>query len=401
MAKPISPKLNYYAALLAVAGGTVVLIPFRAHINTTTVALALLLVVLFVAMTIGSKPALLASVLAMFGYNFFFLPPLHTLTIADPQNWIALAAFFITSLAVGQLSARARRRAQESETARGEIRRLYEELQEAFDRASEAEAIKRSERLKTALLDAISHDIRTPLTSIKASATLLLEDRDEADDAAKLSSQEQQAMLEVINHGADRLDRFVEGLVELARIEAGDVHLHRNWRSIEDLIEAALAQAEPLTQNHKIEVMVPDELPVVRVDGRAVTEVIYTLLDNACKYSPARTEIKIGARLNSPDSIEVAVEDRGPGIASRYREKVFERFYRIDENGLAKGHPNGIGMGLAIAKGIVEAHGGRISIADPETSHGTRVVFTVPVGDDVVPDQKAQAKPKGAAAWPD
>src|SRR2546423_1058326 len=111
--KPFSPKLNYYAALLAVAGGTVVLIPFRAHINTTTVALALLLVVLFVAMTIGSKPALLASVLAMFGYNFFFLPPLHTLTIADPQNWIALAAFFITSVAVGQLSARARTRAKE------------------------------------------------------------------------------------------------------------------------------------------------------------------------------------------------------------------------------------------------------------------------------------------------
>ena len=393
MGNLITPKLNRYAgALLAVAGGTVVLIPFRGHVNTTTVALALLLVVLFVAMTIGSKPALLASVLAMFGYNFFFLPPLHTLTIADPQNWVALTAFFITALTVGQLSARARRRAQEAETARVEVRRLYDELQEAFDRASEAEAIKRSERLKTALLDAITHDIRTPLTSIKASATLLLEDRDEADDAAKLSSPEQHAMLEVINHGADRLDRFVEGLVELARIEAGDVHLHRNWRSIEDLIEAALAQAEPLTQHHKVTVTVTDELPVVRVDGRAVTEVIYTLLDNACKYAPPATAISINARLNSPESIEVAVEDHGPGIASRYRDKVFERFYRINENGLAKAPGNGIGMGLAIAKGLVEAHGGRIWIDDPLTGHGTRVVFTVPVGDEgAVTDQKDSA----------
>jgi two-component system sensor histidine kinase KdpD len=382
-------KLNRYAgALLAVAGGTVVLVPFRAHVNTTTVALALLLVVLYVAMTIGSKPALLASVLAMFGYNFFFLPPWHTLTIADPQNWVALTAFFVTALTVGQLSARARRRAQEAETARVEVRRLYDELQEAFDRASEAEAIKRSERLKTALLDAITHDIRTPLTSIKASATLLLEDRDEADDAAKLSSEEQDTMLEVITHGADRLDRFVEGLVELARIEAGDVHLHRNWRSIEELIEAALAQAEPLTRNHKVSVTAPNELPVVRVDGRAVTEVIYTLLDNACKYSPSDTEIKISARLNAPDSIEVAIEDRGPGIASRYREKVFERFYRIDEQGSAMGHPGGIGMGLAIAKGIVGAHGGRIWIADSTTGRGTRVVFTVPVGDEAASDQK-------------
>ena len=364
------------------AGGTFALLPFRAQINSTTVALALLLVVLLVAMAFGSKPALVASVLAMLCFNFFYLPPYHTLTIADPQNWTALTAFFITALTVGQLSARASRRAQEAETGRVEIRRLYDELQEAFDRASEAEAIKRSERLKTALLDAVTHDIRTPLTSIKASATLLLEDRDETDAAAKLSPPEQQAMLEVITHGADRLDRFVAGIVDLARIEAGDMSLHRNWRSVDDLIDAALAQAEPLTQQHKIAVIVPDELPVVRVDGRTVTEVIYTLLDNACKYAPLHSQITISARANSPDSIEIAVEDRGPGIPPAYREKVFERFYRIAENGIARGSTNGIGMGLAIAKGIVAAHGGRIWIENATSGCGTRVAFTVPVGDD-------------------
>lgn len=219
-----SSKLTRYGgASLVVLGAATVLLPFRAHINATTVALALLLAVLFVAIGFGSKPALLASVLAMLGFNFFFLPPYHTFTIADPQNWIALTAFFITALAVGQLSARARQRAEESEAGKIEIRRLYDELRDAFDRASEAEAIKRSEQLKSALLDAVTHDIRTPLTLIKASATLLLEDREETKSSKQLSPDEQHAMLEVITRGADRLDRFVEGIVDLARIEAGDL----------------------------------------------------------------------------------------------------------------------------------------------------------------------------------
>lgn len=379
---------RYGGASLAVACATILLLPFRAYINSTTVALALLLAVLSVAIAFGSKPALLASVLAMLGFNFFFLPPFHTFTIADPQNWIALTAFFITSVAVGQLSARAKRRAEEAEAGKREIRRLYDELRDAFDRASEAEAIKRSERLKSALLDAVTHDIRTPLTSIKASATLLLEDREEMEPAARLSDEDQHAMLEVITHGADRLDRFVEGIVDLARIEAGDISLHRNWRSVDDLIDAALAQAEPLTQDHKIEVAVPDELPVVRVDGRAVTEVIYALLDNACKYSPPQSRITIGARRDRDEDIEISVEDQGPGIPLNQRHEVFQRFYRLPDNRLPHGHSGGIGLGLAIAKGIVDAHRGRIWIERAKSSSGARVVFTVPVGDDdQVPSQ--------------
>src|SRR5205807_10297402 len=169
---------SYLLALLSVAASTALLIPLRGRINSTTIGFAFLLVVLFTAIFRGSKPALLASVLGVLSYNFFFLPPFHTFTIADPQNWVALTAFFITALAVGQLSARARHQADEAEAGRVEIRRLYEDLQEAFERASEAAALKRSERLKSALLDAVTHDIRTPLTSIKASATLLLEDRE-------------------------------------------------------------------------------------------------------------------------------------------------------------------------------------------------------------------------------
>lgn len=151
--------MGYVTSVFATTLLTAVLLPIREHINSTTVALGFLLVVLFVAIGWGSKPALLAAILGVVCFNFFFLPPFHTFTIADPQNWIALIVFFITALTVGQLSAIARRRATEAEHQKREIEQLYEDLQSAFDRASEAEAIKRSERLKSALLDAVTHEI--------------------------------------------------------------------------------------------------------------------------------------------------------------------------------------------------------------------------------------------------
>src|SRR6266705_3569883 len=135
---------SYFLAALGIAVLTALLLPLRGHINSTTIGFAFLLVVVFVAILWGSRPALLASVLGMLCFNFFFLPPFYTFTIADSQNWIALTVFFITAVAVGQLSARAKRRAEESEAGRREINRLYKELQDAFERASEAEAFKRS-----------------------------------------------------------------------------------------------------------------------------------------------------------------------------------------------------------------------------------------------------------------
>ena len=354
---------------------TVILIPLRYRINTTTIGFAFLLVVLSVAIVWGSRPALLASVLGMLCYNFFFLPPIYTLTIADPQNWIALTAFFITSLAVGQLSARAKRRAEEAEAGRIENRRLYEDLQEAFERASEAEALRRSERLKSALLDAVTHDLRTPLTSIKASATLLLEDGEPGEHGESFSPAEQKTILKVITDEADRLDRFVESIVGLARIEAGDIKLSRNWAPLEEIIEAAVARAEPLMQKHRLRVLVENELPVIRVDARAVAEVIYTLIDNATKYAPAETTITVRANRAPGEMIQISVEDQGPGIPQHLRERVFEKFVSSVGGAPGSDRPEGIGMGLSIAKGIVDAHGGRIWIEDGKGGKGVRVEF--------------------------
>jgi two-component system sensor histidine kinase KdpD len=377
--------------VLAAALVTAFLAPFHDQINSTTVALTFLLVVLFVALFWGSGPALLASLLGVLSLNYFFLPPLYTLSIAHPQNWIALAAFFTTALAVGQLSARARRRAEEAETGRREIERLYQELQSAFERASYTEALRQSEKLKSALLDAVTHDLRTPLTSIKASITTLLDEvrgRSPEDQVVALDAESRIEMMEVIDEESDRLNRFISGLIELARIEAGELHLRRRWGTVDEMIATALTRAESLTKGHKVVVNVEAELPVVRVDERAVSEVVYSLVDNATKYSPKGTIINICARRSAGGMVTMAIEDHGEGIAANLRERVFDKFFRATRDGdISTQQPSGTGMGLAIAKGIIEAHGGRIWIESGGSGHGTRVVFTLPIGDEEFAEQ--------------
>jgi two-component system sensor histidine kinase KdpD len=393
---------GYAGAVLGSGLVTALLAPFHEHINSTTVSLAFLLVVLFVALFWGSRPALLASLLGVFCLNFFFLPPLYTLSIAHPQNWVALTAFFTTALAVGQLSARAKRRAEEAEERKREIERLYKELQGAFQRASQAEALRQSERLKSALLDAVTHDLRTPLTSIKASITTLIDEargRKEEDQPVALDKESRLEMLEVIDEESDRLNRFIGGLIDLARIEAGELHLRRRWGAVDEIISTALERAEPLTQDRKIEVDIETELPVVRVDERAVSEVVYTLVDNAAKYSPPDTEIHISAKRSDDGMIMMAVEDKGGGIPVDLRERVFDKFFRATRDGDISTHkPSGTGMGLAIAKGIVEAHEGKIWIESATGSKGTRVVFTLPIGDEDITGQGKNWLPVAAKA---
>src|SRR5207244_4498549 len=315
-----------------------------------------------------------------------FLPPFGTFTIADPDNWIALFAFLITAVTAGQLSARARRRAEEAEAARREIERLYYELQDTFERSAQAKALKQSERLKSALLDAVTHDLRTPLTSIKASVTTLIEElhaHSSESNIGRLDDESRRDMLAVINEEADRLDHFIEGLTRLARIEAGELQLRKHWSSIDEIIRMALKRAAPRTRAHRIDVSIGDGLPAVRVDEHAVAEVVYTLLDNATKYSPEKTTVHVSARAHSDETVRLVIEDEGPGIPPDLRERVFDKFFRAMRDGDARGQKSaGSGMGLAIAKGIVEAHGGRIWIEDRMEQPGTKFVVVLPTGDE-------------------
>jgi two-component system sensor histidine kinase KdpD len=161
------------------------------------------------------------------------------------------------------------------------------------------------------------------------------------------------------------------------------MHLRRRWSSIEEIVTRALERAAPLTRGHEIHVQLDEGLPAVKVDDRSVAEVIYTLIDNAAKYSPAGTAINVSARSTGDGSVQLFVEDEGPGVPVELRERVFDKFFRAMRDGDAgTRQPPGTGMGLAIAKGIVEAHGGGIRIEEGSAGRGSRVVVTLPVGDE-------------------
>lgn len=373
---------GYLLTAAGIAVLTSVLFLLRTYINSTTVGFAYLLLTVFVAILWGSAPALLASVLGVLCFNFFFLPPLHTFTIDDPQNWLALAVFLVTSIAVGQLSAKAKRRAAEAEAAQSEVERLYTELQGSFERSSQAQALKQSERLKSALLDAVTHDFRTPLTSIKASATSMLEDliaTERNNVNTQLDSESRKEMLQVIDEEADRLDHFVEGLTKLARIDAGDMRLQLQPAALDDVVGSALKRAEPRTRTHRMEVWI-DDLPLITIDELAISQAIYILIDNAAKYSPPDSRITVRAKHADEKSIMISVEDSGPGIRPEARERVFEKFFRAMRDGdISDRQVSGSGLGLAIARGIVEAHHGRIWVEDAEHGSGAKFVIELPI----------------------
>jgi two-component system sensor histidine kinase KdpD len=246
--------------------------------------------------------------------------------------------------------------------------------------------------LKSALLDAVTHDLRTPLTSIKAAVTTLL---DEAE--VTLDDEARREFFEVINEEADRLNHFVENMVELARIEAGAVSLRRRWSSVEEIVTMARARADALTRDHRLEVELESELPVVRVDASLIAEVLYSLIDNAAKYSPSGSRIKISAGRAENEMIMIAVEDQGRGIPATLRERVFDKFFRATAEGAASlGRPRGLGMGLAIARGIVEAHGGRIWVESGADRLGARIAFTVPIGDEEIDEEVRHDEPTAA-----
>lgn len=361
-------------ALLTIAFAVGALAPLAGTINPTTVALILLLIILLIATILGSRYALASSILAVLCFNFFFLPPYYTFHIAESENLVAFAAFIVTAIVAGQLSTYAKRQAAESEQRRIKIEALYLELQAAFDQASEAEALRRSEKLKSSLLDAITHDLRTPLTAIKASATSLLESKREQ----LLDGEAEVELLEIIDEETDRLNGFIEGMVGLAQIEANALHLRKSWTTAQELTNTAISRARaPLASNH-IVFEIERELPAIFVDARSISEVLFLLLDNAAKYSARGSKIKIEARQPEEGHIEISVSDQGRGIPVSFREKVFQKFVRFDASSVSS-TGGGLGLGLAIAKGIVESQGGKIRIEDAGEEYTTRFSFDLPI----------------------
>ena len=446
--------------------------------NQTTVALSFLLAILAVSAVWGMAVSASMSVTAMLAFNYYFLPPVGTFTIADPQNWVALAAFLVTSIVGSQLSARIRKEADEANSRRHEIERLYQfsqkllsegnviqlmnaipnyivdsfeagaaelflphkdkfyrsghgaalvdeqktktaflrdemtiepgtgfyfvpvrlgvraiaslgisgavvsrqtldavsslvaiaiERARAIEQLGQTEAERQGERLKSALLDSITHDFRTPLTSMKAAATSLL--------GSQVTDHVQSTeLLTIINEECDRLNHLVEEAAEMARLEAGEVELSFAAVPIGEIIQTAVTKMKSALAARIVDVRSDMELPAVRADFERIVDVLMKLIDNANLYSPKEQPITISAEVNG-DFVATSVADRGPGIDSFEQEMIFDKFYRgKDQRYLVRG----TGMGLPIAKAIVSAHGGTIAVTS-QLGHGSVFSFTLPV----------------------
>jgi K+-sensing histidine kinase KdpD len=324
-----------------------------AFVNATTVALTFLLVVLAAATRWGLVEAIAGSVFATLCFNYFFLPPVGTLTIADPQNWVALFVFLIVSIVASQLSERTRRMALESARA--------------MEMAAQAELVRQKEEFKSTLLDALAHDLKTPLTSVKASASALLE------NAASLSAS-QRELISIVSEESDRLNRLVTEVLEMSRTEAGKLRLNREGCVVENLLQGALQQSKRQLEGREIQLQITPQLPYVSADAELIRTVLRTLLDNAAKYSFPGQPICISAEKDDR-GLRISVTDRGPGLSEEDLTHVFERYYR---GAAAQADVRGMGIGLAIARDIVRAHGGKIW-AESSPGQGSRFSFTLPV----------------------
>jgi two-component system sensor histidine kinase KdpD len=237
----------------------------------------------------------------------------------------------------------------------------------AMEQLGRAEAARESEKLRTVLLDSVTHEFRTPLTSILASAKAIMSD-DKLDDMAR------KELLTVINEEGERLNRLVGEAAEMAQLDAHQVELHIQSNDMRDAIEGALDESRRVLEGHPIEVSVPENLPAVRMDLKRIQEVIAHLLDNAAKYSPAGSPIHINVEVKGEAAV-TSVADHGSGIDEFEQGLIFDKFYR----GRTQRAVHGTGMGLAIVKAIVEAHGGRVGLTS-QLQHGSVFCFSLPIG---------------------
>ncbi len=328
--------------------------------NETTVALSLLLIVLAVATLWGLAESLIASMVATLCFNYFFLPPVGTWSIADPKNWVAMASFLVVSIVASQLSERARRKSREALQHQEEKIRLVE-------LAKQGEIIRQNEEFKNTLLDALAHELKTPLTSVKACVSAL-----RADGAANAS--EHGELLAIMEEETDRLNGLITELLQMSRVEVGKQRLNRERCRIEELVNASVKDSTKLLGGRTVNIVAETDLPEISADKDLIQTVLRYLIDNAAKYSTSGKPVEIRAA-HENGQLTVSVCDHGPGMGGTELSKVFDRYYRGPDT--AQGIP-GMGIGLTIARDIVVAHGGRMW-AESRPNAGTSFTFTLPL----------------------
>jgi two-component system sensor histidine kinase KdpD len=324
------------AALALLVVATVVLTAARRHVGLTTDVSIYLLVVVVVSVVGGFWAALPAAIAAFLVLNFYFAPPLHTLAIADNSDVIALLVFLVVAVVV-------------SSVVDLSAQRLVR-----VGRASE------TEQARTALLNAVSHDLRTPLASAKAAVSGLL-----ASDVTWNDS-DRTELLKNADDALDRLTDLVTNLLDLSRLQAGALPVLAEPTSLDGVVERAVDHIAP--RDAPVELDVAADLPEVLADAGLLERVVANLVQNALRYAPAGTGVRIQARVHD-DAVELLVVDHGPGIRRADSEAVFQPFQRRDDAHSG----DGVGLGLAIARGFAQAMNGDVH-AEQTPGGGTTMV---------------------------
>ena len=394
-------------SVAAVAVATGLVYALRPIAPTLSLGVVYIPAVLGVSVLWGLGYAIAAAIGSMVAFNFLFLPPVHTLTLADGRNWTVLAVYVVTAVVASQLAVRARRRAAEAEQREreaallsdaaavllqaapfGEIRsradallarsnpiarlRLEAALESLFavsaDRARleaeavAAEALRRSDTIKTAVLQTVSHDFRTPLATMEAAISGL------QSTALELSAADRADLLDTIALEVARLRRLVENLLDLSRLQAGAAVTHTELWPVDELLARAAAEVAP---EGRVRIVVPDGLPAAKVDAAQVQRALVNLIENALKFSDAAAIIELRAS-EEDGRLVVEVLDRGRGIDAADATAVLEPFVRG-----SGGSTGGSGLGLAIANGFLAVNGGTLSLAAREGG-GTNAHVTLP-----------------------
>jgi two-component system sensor histidine kinase KdpD len=316
--------------ILALAGGpllTIVLVNIREHVDLSGVLLLSLVFVVAVAVVGGLWPALVAALGGFLLANYYFTPPFYTFTIQGTHNVLALVVFVVVAGVVSALVSAVARRESE---------------------ATEATAVN---ELRAALLAAVSHDLRTPLSSIKASVTSLLQ------SDVEWSRETTKEFLQTIDGEADHLNKLVGNLLDMSRLQTGGLNLTLRDIGLEEIVGSALAGLGE--RGRSVRVDVPETLPRVRVDPALLERAVANVVSNALTHAPAGDPVKIEAESDN-GRVELRIVDAGPGIPKHQRASAYRPFQRLDD----RSPSGGVGLGLPVAVGFVEAMGGELRLGD-------------------------------------
>ena len=333
-----SRKIYPYLICLGLVFATTLLGEFvKRVLEPTNIVMFYLLVVVVAAIKWGKGPAIMTSLVSVLVFDFFLVPPYLTLSVARIQYIFTFAAFLVVGIVVSTFAAKMKEHLIQSQT----------------------------EKLQSALLNSISHDLKTPLVSITGALTTLL------DENSDLPQPQKQELLQSAREESGRLNRIVNNLLDMTRMEADVLRISKKPCELRDLVGACLQQLKEKTGGRNIKIEIPKDFPEIRVDFPFALKAFFNIIDNALKYSPEDSLIEIKASRDGTLA-RIQIRDHGRGIPKEDLHKIFEKFYRVERPHDALG----TGLGLCISKGIIEAHGGRITV---ESELGKGSVFSIEI----------------------